>query len=204
MCEIQSNQKLLGDWEQTIPIKKGDTEMPDIKTKRLRMVSWNREMALAAIHDRLRLSQLLNVKVPNDFPNEPVRKFVLPEKLKELERDPNYGQWSGMIVHQSDAIVIGSMGFKSPPDQNGTVEIGYDIIPDYQGYGYATEMALALVKWAFQQPPINRVLAECLKTNTPSIRVLEKVGMIPTESTEDLLKWEIHKKSIRSSNHQRG
>lgn len=168
--------------------------MADLETKRLRMVSWNHELVLAAIEDTSRLSQLLGLEIPNDFPSEPVRDFVLPFTLKELDRDPSIGQWSGMIVHVSDAILIGSMGFKSPPDELGNVEIGYDIIPKYQGHGYATEMAQALIEWAFHQPNVCRVTAECLISNTPSVRVLEKIGMERLSQTEDMIYWEINKR----------
>ncbi|WP_369125201.1 GNAT family N-acetyltransferase [Alicyclobacillus fastidiosus] len=44
----------------------------------------------------------------------------------------------------------------SPPDQQGNVEIGYDIIPEYQGRGYATEMAKAFIRWTFEETPILR------------------------------------------------
>lgn len=137
------------------------------------------------------MSQILGLEVPNDFPNKPVREFVLPTTLKELDRDPGVGQWSGMIVHVGDAIVIGSMGFKSPPDKLGMVEIGYDIVPKYQGHGYATEMARALIEWAFQQPNVSRVTAECLDNSTPSVRVLEKVGMKIVSQSKDMIYWEI-------------
>lgn len=167
--------------------------MPNLQTKRLRMVSWNLEFALAALQDKAKLGQMLSVKVPEDFPNEPVRLYSLPLKVKKLEQDPSVGQWSGMIVHVSDAIVIGSMGYKSTPDETGSVEIGYDIIPEYQGHGYATEMAQAMIQWAFQQTNISRVMAECLATNASSIRVLEKVGMNRLDTTDEMIHWEIRK-----------
>lgn len=145
------------------------------------------------MNDRLILSDLLGVQVSSDFPNQPVREFVLPNTVKALMRDPDVGRWGGMIVHIADAIVIGSMGFKSPPDADGTVEIGYDIVPNYQGYGYATEMAQAMIHWAFCQSNVNRVTAECFIVNRPSVRVLEKVGMKQVSQSKDMIYWEITK-----------
>jgi len=166
----------------------------NLVTKRLRMVSWNQELVLAAIEDKSTLSQILGFEVPHNFPSDPVREFVLPMTLGELERDPSIGKWSGMIVHVSDAILIGTMGFKSSPDELGNVEVGYDIIPKYQGHGYATEMAQALIEWAFHQSNVNCVTAECLVTNTPSVRVLEKVGMKRVSQVEDMVYWKIDKR----------
>lgn len=155
------------------------------------MVSWTLELVRAAIHDKQVLGSLIGVRIPDEFPNETVRKHILPFTLKRLESDSTYGQWSGLIVHEVDKIAIGTMGFKAPPDQNGSAEIGYDIIPSYQGYGYATEMATELVRWAFDETPVRRVTAQCLASNRPSIRVLEKVGMKQLEPNDNMLNWEL-------------
>ncbi len=96
----------------------------------------------------------------------------------------------GIIVHIADNMVIGSMGFKAPPDRDGWVEIGYDVVPAYQGHGYATEMAHALVLWALEQPSVRRITAECLPDNWASIRVLQKIGMQQDDAGEDMLRWE--------------
>ena len=61
------------------------------------------------------------------FSNEPVRNFVFPAALAHIWRDPAYGLWIGMIILKEDCLAFGSMGFKAPPDGQGTVEIGYDI-----------------------------------------------------------------------------
>jgi [ribosomal protein S5]-alanine N-acetyltransferase len=157
------------------------------------MVSWTLELVQAAMYDKQELGQIIGVDVPHGFPNEPVRKYVLPAKLKHLEQDSTYGQWSGMIVHVSDSVVIGSMGFKSAPDEYGHVEIGYDIISSYQGHGYATEMATAFIRWAFDETNVTRITAECLASNTASIRVLEKVGMRQLTHSDEMLNWELNR-----------
>lgn len=161
------------------------------------MVSWTTELIHAAITDKQKLGQILNVHVPEDFPNQPVKVHILPAMLKELEQNPDDGQWNGLIIHAEDRIVIGSMGFKAIPDDQGNVEIGCDIIPKYQGHGYATEMAQAFIQWAFDSGKVNRVKAECLKSNIPSIRVLEKVGMRQIGTSENMLYWEILKQDLK-------
>jgi len=162
-----------------------------LKTQHLRMESWTAELADAALNDRRRIEELLGVCVPDDFPNPPVRDFVLLDKITELQADPGRGMWSGIIIHVADNIVIGSMGFKAPPDDGGMVEIGYDIIPAYQGQGYATEMATFLMTWAFEQSSVKLITAKCLPDNLASIRVLQKLGMQQVESSTDMLVWEL-------------
>lgn len=164
--------------------------MAALRTERLRMVSWTAELAEAVLHAPSQLHPLLGVTIAEGFPNHPVRHFVLPTTQVQVRRDPSYGLWSGMIIHTADRLAIGSMGCKSPPDDQGHVEIGYDIVPAYQGQGYATEIGRAFVNWAWEQPSVRRITAECLRDNFASIRVLEKLGLQRTVEQQDLLYWE--------------
>ncbi len=73
------------------------------------------------------------------------------------------------------------------------VEIGYNIIPAYEGQGYATEMARRVIEWALHTPGIQVITAECLDDNLGSIRVLEKVGMRRLAPEGNKLKWELRR-----------
>jgi len=101
--------------------------------------------------------------------------------------------WDGIILHKADQIAIGGIGFHGPPDEAGRVEIGYNIIPAYEGQGYATEMARRVIDWAFQTPGIQVITAQCLDDNLGSIRVLEKAGMLRLPPEGHTLKWELQK-----------
>jgi ribosomal-protein-alanine N-acetyltransferase len=80
------------------------------------------------------------------------------------------------LVHREDALVIGNAGFKGPPGDDGVVEIGYGIAPGYQGRGYATEAAAAIVAFAFESGRVRYVRAHTLPTPNASTRVLAKCG----------------------------
>lgn len=56
-------------------------------------------------------------------------------------------------------------------------EIGWIFHPDYQGHGYATEAALALLDLAFKGGEIHRVMARCDARNTTSAKLMERLGM---------------------------
>lgn len=49
--------------------------------------------------------------------------------------------------------------------------------PAHQGRGYATEAALALLAHAFGTLGLHRIVATCQPQNTPSVRVMEKLGL---------------------------
>ena len=80
------------------------------------------------------------------------------------------------LVHQADNAVVGSCGFKGPPTPEGVVEIAYGIHPEYQGKGYATEAAHALVSYSFRSNKVRVVRAHTLPEINASTRVLTKCG----------------------------
>lgn len=166
--------------------------MPHLTTSRLRMVPLTSELVRAALEDRAALSAMVEAHVPAEWPN-PDFAEMLQFEAKRLAQNPERGQWDGVIIHAANRMLIGAMGFKGGPDEHGTVEIGYDIIPAYRGQGLAPEMARAMIAWAFTQPGVERVTADCESNNVASIRVLEKVGMQRLAPKDNMLFWELPK-----------
>lgn len=80
-----------------------------------------------------------------------------------------------MVQRDSDTV-IGSCGFKGPPSAEGAVEIAYQVEPDWQGQGYATESARALAAYAAGQGGVRVVRAHTLPEENASTRVLTKCG----------------------------
>lgn len=110
--------------------------------------------------------------------------------LHEIEMNPSLIGWGVWLVfRQEDEQFIGDIGFKGKP-QDGVVEIGYGILKEAQNNGYATEAVEALINWAFSTRMVEKILAECLRNNIPSIRVLEKLSMMKTEEDEQMIYWE--------------
>jgi [ribosomal protein S5]-alanine N-acetyltransferase len=79
---------------------------------------------------------------------------------------------------------IGTIGFFGPPDEEGTVMIGYGLVEQARGSGYATEALRALVAYALERPQVNAMVADPELDNTASHRVLEKSGFSRTGQTE--------------------
>src|SRR4051812_46446684 len=80
------------------------------------------------------------------------------------------------VMHSATGLVIGSGGFAAPPDAAGAIEIAYGIVPDYEGHGYATEVAEALVRYAQTDARVRTACAHTLPARNASTRVLEKCG----------------------------
>ena len=164
--------------------------MPAIQTPRLTLIPFTLALVHAALRDRAELGRLLGARVPDDWPNDDVL-LMLPQDAMLLEADPQRSEWSYLVIHTGESVLIGDIGFHAPPDANGSVEIGYDILAAYRRQGYAVEASEALLGWAFQQPEARYVVAESLVGNVASIRVLEKLGLRRVSTTQESIWWHL-------------
>jgi RimJ/RimL family protein N-acetyltransferase len=74
---------------------------------------------------------------------------------------------------------------------NRRVDLGYYLGSAYWGRGYATELARALVGWAFDALGVHRVEAEVVPGNDASARVLLRVGFRHEARLKERL-WSAH------------
>ena len=153
-----------------------------IETARLKLVPATVAHVRAAIGDRAEFARLLGAVVPDNWPPETLAD-ALPSFLTSLEAAPDqtgWFAWYGLVKDgAATAVLAASGGFKGPP-KDGGVEIGYSVLPQFQGLGYATEMVVVLVRWAMRQPGVARVVAETDWANPASVRVLMKTGFVPS------------------------
>jgi RimJ/RimL family protein N-acetyltransferase len=88
--------------------------------------------------------------------------------------DPWLHWWS--VIDRLNGEIVGSGGFKGPPDNVGIVEVAYGVDTAFQGRGYATETCRALVQFALGFQTVRVVRAHTRKENIASARVLAKCG----------------------------
>lgn len=102
-----------------------------------------------------------------------------------------------MVLRKNPPVLVGDAGLKEEPDEQGSADLGYSIVPEYQGKGYAVEIARAVVEWALRRKEIRRVAAECSADNIASIRVLEKTGFRRITVDGNMIRWEYpHRKEF--------
>jgi RimJ/RimL family protein N-acetyltransferase len=94
-------------------------------------------------------------------------------------------QFGFAVIHKIDNVLIGMGGFPGPPDSEGVAEIAYGIAPSYQGRGYATEVAHALIDFASTDSRVRTIRAHTLAETNASTRVLEKCGFQKVAETVD-------------------
>jgi ribosomal-protein-alanine N-acetyltransferase len=169
-----------------------------LRTARLELVAAEADVALAEAAGRPDWWRALSVPAPVSWPPPLNDAESLAWFAHAIADDPAALGWFGWyVVLQVDRerTLIGSCGFKGRPDHRGTVEIGYGLLPPYQRQGYGTELAAALVTWAFQRRDVVRIMAETLPELVGSVRVLEKNGftLVGRGSTEQFILFELRR-----------
>ena len=118
---------------------------------------------------------------------EQMEGVIAAEKDKELKKayqemldgclhDPGQWEWYAMwMIELHDGTHVGDLCFKGL-SADGIAEIGYGILAEFQGRGYATEAVKAAINWAFKDPKVTAVEAEADPGNAASQKVLEKCG----------------------------
>ena len=80
-----------------------------------------------------------------------------------------------LVERSEDGTVIGEATI-APGPELGSYDIGWLLLPPYQGQGYATEMGQALVTLGFERLQARELRALCHPDNLPSRRVMARLG----------------------------
>ncbi len=83
-------------------------------------------------------------------------------------------------IEKATEKLIGFIGMSTQdyvPNHEALVDIGWRLRPEYWGKGYATEGAMANLKYGFEELGLEEIYAIAPKINGPSIHVMEKIGM---------------------------
>lgn len=94
--------------------------------------------------------------------------------VQKLFDDYGYGPFCMSL--KSDSSMIGICGlFKR--DNLDDPDIGFAVLPDYCGKGFAGEAAIAVVEYAGSKLGIDNLTAIVSPMNAPSIGLIEKLGL---------------------------
>jgi RimJ/RimL family protein N-acetyltransferase len=162
--------------------------LSSVQTSRLGLIPFSLDLVQAAQCDPREVGALLGAHVLPDWPGADLAE-LLPFIEDWLAEEPGRAIWTRIVLQRAERTLIGSVGFKAPPDAARSVEIGYGIVPAYRRHGYAVEAARGLIDWAVREHGVVEVTAECLVENIASQGVLARLGMRRTGREGDLLQW---------------
>lgn len=97
---------------------------------------------------------------------------------KQMARYREYGFGLWAAVYRKTGAMIGQCGLTMQPWKDGEIlEIGYLFNKAFWHKGYASEAAAACRDYAFWQLKADEVFSIIRKTNIPSQKVAERIGM---------------------------
>jgi RimJ/RimL family protein N-acetyltransferase len=85
-----------------------------------------------------------------------------------------FGLWH--VTRRADGAPVGMCGLLRR-DILPDADVGYALLPEFWGQGYAFEAADATLRHGAGKFGLTRVIGVVSEGNTPSIRTLEKLGM---------------------------
>ena len=115
--------------------------------------------------------------------NKPIHTIEQAREVIAIVRqqylDNGIGRWAA--IERSSGNFIGWSGLKyiTTPENGHThfYDVGYRLIPQYWGKGYATESTKAALEFGFNTLQLKEIIGTCHEENRASRRALEKCGL---------------------------
>ncbi|MFT0211666.1 GNAT family N-acetyltransferase [Pseudomonas sp. F1_0610] len=102
----------------------------------------------------------------------------LANRCRDLINQRGWGFWA--VEEVLSGQFIGCVGLHAPDYQlpvSPCVEVGWRLLPEFQGKGYATEAAQAALGFGFNELHLDEIIAFTTLTNLPSQAVMRRLGM---------------------------
>lgn len=153
-------------------------------TPRLELVAASLEHVAAELCDPAGLGALLGVAIPTGWPpgeyDREAQEFFRDQLATNGPAAVGWLGWYALSREEggSRKALVACAGYIGPPSE-GSVEIGYSVMPEACGRGYASEIVAALISRAFVRPDVREIIAHTSTTNPASARVLLRNGFQP-------------------------
>ncbi len=152
-------------------------------TRRLKLLPMTLPLVEAVMRDRRdEAERLVGARMPERWPNRELIERAFSASLDSIRADPEATLWGDRVLitrTEGEDRVVGSVVFHGRPGHDGVAEIAYGVEEASQGRGYATEAVGACIAWALGQESVRAVQAATFAWHRASLRVIEKVGMVP-------------------------
>jgi ribosomal-protein-alanine N-acetyltransferase len=157
-----------------------------LQSRRLTLIASTLAHLRTELESPEQLASLLNAVVSPEWPTGEYDRDAMEFFRARLEEggEAVEGWYGWYAVREADRegprALVGGAGYfgppGGPPGSEGTVEVGYSVLPQWQRRGYASEMVRTLVEHAFTFAEVERIIAHTTEANPASIAVLLRCG----------------------------
>lgn len=111
--------------------------------------------------------------------SDPQTQEQVDEMIAKVQaRWGKYGfAWWTVLLRDTDTVIGAACLQHLAHIEENPLEIGWRLIPDYHGKGYATEAGQAAMDFGFNTVGVDYVCAVADPENTASTKVMERLGM---------------------------
>ena len=165
------------------------TNLPNnaiVFTARLELIPWDLTLIDAMIAgDGASAARAIGAAFPDPFAPPPETGDVLGFFREKVAEDASGGLFAPrMMVRATDRVVLGSLGVMAP-DGDGQALTGWGVYPEFEGNGYASEAARALLDHVLDGVPDITILATIRIGHLASEKVATRAGMSRTDEVTD-------------------
>ena len=146
------------------------TPFPILTTERLtlRQLIMNDEQEIFTLRSDSEINKYLDRQVSNTI--DDARNFI--NKINESINKNDSIYWA--ITFSAKNILVGTICLFGFSDENGSCEIGYELLTNFQGQGIMREAAEKVIDYAFNTIKVKKIEAFLHRDNQNSIKLLEK------------------------------
>lgn len=157
------------------------TNFPNLSTDRLKL----RQLKIEDDNEIcfLRSDETVNKYIdrPKTLTNEDARRFI--DKINSGINNSEWLYWA-ITLRESDKL-IGTICIWNFSDDKMIAELGFELIPKYQGKGIMHEVLLKIVEYGFENLKLIKLKAYTNQQNIPSFKLLEKTGFVQEKVFEE-------------------
>jgi ribosomal-protein-alanine N-acetyltransferase len=158
----------------------GFSPFPELSTERLRL----RQLTLGDEKEIFLLRSDAEVNRYLDRPRaetiEDAQQFI--QTIRSGVQEDKWVYWA--ICLRTDAALIGSIGLWNISREHSKAEIGYELLPAWQGKGIMSEVLPSVLDFGFSRMKLRTIDAVLDPANTRSLKLLHTHGFTKLDSSE--------------------
>lgn len=168
--------------------------MQKLNTNRLSLQPLDAYNLELSINDFNKMEKNLGLTI-TDKNIGPREKDVFKIRLHGVKCNPEKYMWytTWVIILKAKNQIIGHVMLKGYPNEYGEVIIGYYMQDEYRNKGYMTEALRELAPWIFLNSSVKCIIADTLKNNVLSQKLLQKIGMLFYKEDDECFWWKLER-----------